>query len=228
MSDSPARYYPINNAEEEASEKLLGSSSISLQQPRRPESRFLWHWIAHAVLLCSTIGLLFANLRPTTTTGCAKKLSTFCRFQPSSSTGHLRSLPFIGAHQVRRSTLHGTGYPEIVRVSGYHAWIHGKVLSLIRRMATVKMIRLPKDSLRQIGKDDRPSLVRFRDEDGGGYMMSLEVGHQLHCLVRVMSCHLVLFDYYEKQDSSIQEDPGFYRLHLGWPLYSAPFYIILT
>jgi len=35
------------------------------------------------------------------------------------------------------------------------------------------------------GRINRPSLVRFRDEDGGGYKASIEFTHQLHCLV----CH---------------------------------------
>jgi Mycotoxin biosynthesis protein UstYa len=34
-----------------------------------------------------------------------------------------------------------------------------------------------------LGKKDTPSKVKLREEDGGGYIASLEVTHQLHCLV---------------------------------------------
>ena len=44
--------------------------------------------------------------------------------------------------------------------------------------------RLTLEQVKKIGKIDSPSKVKFREEDGGGYMASLEVTHQLHCLVR--------------------------------------------
>ncbi|KAF8892786.1 hypothetical protein CPB84DRAFT_1783535 [Gymnopilus junonius] len=34
----------------------------------------------------------------------------------------------------------------------------------------------------QYRKEDRPSTVKYREDDGGGYMATLEVTHQLHCL----------------------------------------------
>lgn len=39
--------------------------------------------------------------------------------------------------------------------------------------------------LQKLGKSGQPSLVKFLDEDGGGYMATMEVSHQLHCLVSV-------------------------------------------
>ena len=43
--------------------------------------------------------------------------------------------------------------------------------------------RLTREQLLMVGKEDTPSKVKFREEDGGGYMAALEVTHQLHCLV---------------------------------------------
>ena len=43
--------------------------------------------------------------------------------------------------------------------------------------------RLTREQLSMIGKGDTSSKVKFLEEDGGGYMASLEVTHQLHCLV---------------------------------------------
>ena len=51
-------------------------------------------------------------------------------------------------------------------------------------MALVKPTRLTLEQVLKIGKFDTPSKVKFREEDGGGYMASMEVTHQLHCLVR--------------------------------------------
>lgn len=47
----------------------------------------------------------------------------------------------------------------------------------------VQPTRISKAMLTKMGKEDRPSLVKFREEDGGGYMASVETVHQLHCLV---------------------------------------------
>jgi hypothetical protein len=43
--------------------------------------------------------------------------------------------------------------------------------------------RLTREQILMIGKEDTPSKVKFREEDGGGYMASMEVTHQLDCLV---------------------------------------------
>ena len=47
--------------------------------------------------------------------------------------------------------------------------------------------RLTLEELKKIGKTDSPSIVKFPEEEGGGYMASVEVFHQLHCLVRTPS-----------------------------------------
>jgi hypothetical protein len=48
----------------------------------------------------------------------------------------------------------------------------------------VKPIRLSDEELRKLFKDGRASNVRFSEEDGGGSMGSLNMVHQLHCVVR--------------------------------------------
>lgn len=47
----------------------------------------------------------------------------------------------------------------------------------------VRPTRIAEDQLVKINKGGRPSVVKFREEDGGGYMATLEFGHQMHCLV---------------------------------------------
>ncbi|KDR76723.1 hypothetical protein GALMADRAFT_33089, partial [Galerina marginata CBS 339.88] len=76
----------------------------------------------------------------------------------------------------------------------------------------LKYTRLTLNQLQAIGKDDTPSKVRFREEDGGGYAAALEVSHQLHCLdlLRKYSYR----EYYEKFDKAFLAPPDFFRLHL--------------
>ena len=45
-------------------------------------------------------------------------------------------------------------------------------------------IRIAESDLRKINQSIRPSLARFAEKDGGGLYATIEIGHQLHCLVR--------------------------------------------
>lgn len=47
----------------------------------------------------------------------------------------------------------------------------------------VPTTRITKEQLAMLGEPDTPSKVKYRPEEGGGYMAALEVTHQLHCLV---------------------------------------------
>jgi len=57
-------------------------------------------------------------------------------------------------------------------------------------VVSVIPIRLSDEELRKVYKDGRASNVRFSKEDGGGSMGSLNMAHQLHCLVRI-SCAML-------------------------------------
>ncbi|KJA18657.1 hypothetical protein HYPSUDRAFT_106902, partial [Hypholoma sublateritium FD-334 SS-4] len=77
----------------------------------------------------------------------------------------------------------------------------------------VRVIRLTREDLLEIGKQDTPSKVKFSEADGGGYMAALEVAHELHCL-NVLRKYLH-FDYYGKEDPFFTEsEPKTYRKHL--------------
>ncbi|KDR67288.1 hypothetical protein GALMADRAFT_147282 [Galerina marginata CBS 339.88] len=47
----------------------------------------------------------------------------------------------------------------------------------------VSLVRLTREELLKLGKEDTPSKVKFTEEDGGGYLAFIEVAHELHCLV---------------------------------------------
>lgn len=84
-------------------------------------------------------------------------------------------------------------YPSVYR--GYPtpeidaAWQRQRLVSLMVHNTdcllnpAVGRTRLTREQLLMIGKEDTPSIVKYRKEDEGGYMASLEFTHQLHCLV---------------------------------------------
>ncbi|KAG1740969.1 hypothetical protein EDB19DRAFT_1707111, partial [Suillus lakei] len=65
---------------------------------------------------------------------------------------------------------------------------------------------------RDVGVTDFRSKVRYPDKVGGGYMVSVEVGHQLHCLNFLRKASWL--EYYESIDISFQDSPETVRQHL--------------
>ncbi|PPQ65051.1 hypothetical protein CVT26_015747 [Gymnopilus dilepis] len=77
----------------------------------------------------------------------------------------------------------------------------------------VKPTRLTLEQVLKIGKFDTPSKVKFREEDGGGYMASMEVTHQLHCLNMLRK--YTYKEYYQNFDPSFTHPkPDVFRTHL--------------
>ncbi|KJA15269.1 hypothetical protein HYPSUDRAFT_149341 [Hypholoma sublateritium FD-334 SS-4] len=73
--------------------------------------------------------------------------------------------------------------------------------------------RINKKQLTMLGEKDTPSKVRYRPEEGGGYMAALEVTHQLHCLNMLRK--YLHFDYYGHSDPFFTKSkPETYRMHL--------------
>lgn len=90
-------------------------------------------------------------------------------------------------------------------------------------LSPVKPTRLSREDIIRLGKDpDSPSLVRFKEEDGGGYMASIEVTHQLHCLVRVKSHNIQIIPHL----SCIQNFLRKYTYHSHYetfdPIFTSP------
>lgn len=56
-------------------------------------------------------------------------------------------------------------------------------LPQLRDRLTARPTRITSEMLKKLHKEERPSLIRFMDVDGGGYLGTLEFTHQLHCLV---------------------------------------------
>jgi hypothetical protein len=80
---------------------------------------------------------------------------------------------------LQRLMLLGAGYLEMARTA-LVSLIH---ITDCQLNPTVQPTRLTREQLLKVGREDTPSKVKLREEDGGGYMASLEFTHQLHCLV---------------------------------------------
>lgn len=92
-------------------------------------------------------------------------------------------------------------------------------------------MRMTLEDMQKAGEPASPSKVRYPDKVGGGFMVSLESAHVLHCLVsyttptRVWSllshtCQNLLrkvtwFEYYGPIEPSFQNAPEIVRMHIG-------------
>ena len=88
---------------------------------------------------------------------------------------------------------------------------------------------MDKNVLEKIGKKETSSLVKFLEEDGGGFMASYEMSHQLHCLVSLLSMlpsqipiafqnllrKYTYREYYQDSDNSFHDKADTFRAHLG-------------
>ncbi|KAE9401369.1 hypothetical protein BT96DRAFT_1018201 [Gymnopus androsaceus JB14] len=76
----------------------------------------------------------------------------------------------------------------------------------------VKATRMDKNVLEKIGKKETSSLVKFLEEDGGGFMASYEMSHQLHCLNILRK--YTYREYYQDSDNSFHDKADTFRAHL--------------
>ena len=48
---------------------------------------------------------------------------------------------------------------------------------------TVPATRLTREQFLMVGGNDSPAVIKYRPEDGGGYMSQIDGYHHVHCLV---------------------------------------------
>ncbi|KAJ7240979.1 hypothetical protein C8J57DRAFT_1192966 [Mycena rebaudengoi] len=171
---------------------------------RKQAQRRLWLFLGNgAVLFMSIVFVVVSRhlaLKPPTNAECIALLSV-----------HSPAHPAIRYHPVE---FNGTfDFPSIYRGTPTteldDAWD--------RISVDVRPTRIDKSVLSKIGKKETSSLVKFREEDGGGFMGGTEVFHQLHCLARIIHNLLRKYtyhEYYEKFDHSFQEKPDTVRAHV--------------
>lgn len=158
-----------------------------------PRTRTYWLLINVAVMCLSA--LFFALSFRRDDLACAKQLSVY---SPALEAVQYRTTIFNGTFGLD-SVYRGPPSPDIDA-----AW---------ERISTrPKPIRIARDTLARIGKAETPSMVRFREADGGGYMGAVEVMHQLHCLNYLRKA--TYREYYEVSDDAFQVKPETVRDHL--------------
>jgi len=152
----------------------------------------------NGVILCVAIGALIVSLRALplrNTVQCSARLSTF---SPALEAVEYETVKFNGTFRYP-SIYRGTPTPELDA-----AWN--------RITKNVQPLQISRETLDKIGKADRPSLVRFKEEDGGGYMASVAAIHQLHCLNMLRK--YTYNEYYKDKDEAFTVRPDIFRTHL--------------
>jgi len=196
-------YSPVQQIDEDDSvtEKLLGHWLNPQLHHKMSRYRSFWmrYWayFTHGALLC--VSILFFILWMRARHGV--QIPKFAVYSPANvAVEYHKELTVFNGTFNHPSIYRGYPTPEIDA-----AWL--------RISQDVKPTRLTREQLLMIGKEDTPSKVKFREEDGGGYMASMEVTHQLHCLnmLRKYTYH----EHYEKFDLAFVDiNPEVFRMHL--------------
>ncbi|KAG0697876.1 hypothetical protein DFH29DRAFT_944379, partial [Suillus ampliporus] len=76
----------------------------------------------------------------------------------------------------------------------------------------VRPTRMTLEEMHKAGETDLRSKVKYPDKIGGGFMVSMESLHQLHCLNLLRKASWL--EYYGPTDPSFQDTPEVVRLHL--------------
>ncbi|KAF9560661.1 hypothetical protein CPC08DRAFT_707948 [Agrocybe pediades] len=199
-------YSPVSPIDEEegAIEKLLGQESHSLAHSKGSRIRNLWthYWayVTHGTLIALSLVLFCLWVR-------ARNKVTVC--DPMT---RIYSPANVAIEYNKELTkFNGT----FDRPSEYGGEPSEEIDAKWRRISVaLKPTRLSREDIVALGKNpDSPSLVRFAEEDGGAYMATIEMNHQLHCLdvLRKYTYH----GHYETFDPIFTyPTPDIFRKHL--------------
>ncbi|KAJ3509494.1 hypothetical protein NLJ89_g5193 [Agrocybe chaxingu] len=201
MTFSSQSYSRITGEDEDAQEKAF-TSQLTIR-PVEVRRRRWWPWVLHGALigLYTIVFLTWAvSLRRSRSFQFNKCASKQSMYSPAHEAVHYETVRFNGSLDFP-SPYAGPPSPAIDA-----AW------DRITTNNALWTIRLSDDDLERIHKAGRPSNVRYRPEDGGGNMGSIEVFHQLHCL------NMLRKYTYPKEYPELQKlwttRPKFIRSHL--------------
>ncbi|KAG1728437.1 hypothetical protein EDB19DRAFT_1913783 [Suillus lakei] len=164
-----SQYSPFDRVDDDDTKLLDGG--IPTSPP--PKSRFLhlWPWLSYGMLM--SITLVFFTLW-----ALAPLVDDVVPYSPANeaieSIGIVKFNGSFGATSIYR----GSPSPEIDR-----AWD--------RISLNARPIRMTLEQLLRTGEKPSPAMVRYPDEYGGGYMATVEITHQLHCVVSCQTGRLV-------------------------------------
>jgi len=142
--------------------KLLGSG-ITISLP--PKSRFLhlWPWLSHGVLMSITLWFFIQWAR-------SPSMDDVVIYSPANEAiESIGIIKFNGTIVDKPSIYSGPPSPELDAI-----WD--------RVSLDVRPLRMTHEQLLRTGEKPSPAMARYPDEYGGGYVATVEVIHQLHCL----------------------------------------------
>ncbi|KAG2148190.1 uncharacterized protein EDB93DRAFT_1250257 [Suillus bovinus] len=156
-----SQYSPLDEVDDNGTTKLLDSDIVTSLPP---QSRFLdlWPWLSHGVLM--SMILVFFTLWAR-----APSIDDVVLFSPANeAVESIGIIKFNGSFKAT-SIYRDSPSPELDAI-----WDE---ISL-----NVRPVRMTLEQLLRTGEKPSPAMVRYPDEYGGGYMATVEVIHQLHCL----------------------------------------------
>ncbi|KAG2346600.1 hypothetical protein BDR05DRAFT_997555 [Suillus weaverae] len=182
-----ASYSPVDDRDDT---NLLDSNT----EARPPKSRLLrWSpWLSHGVLMSITMVFFMLWVR-------APSVDDVVLYSPANeaieSIGIVRFNGTLGTPSIYR----GSPSPEIDAVWDRISY-NGS-----------RPVRMTLEQLLRTGEKPSPVMARYPDEYGGGYMATVEVIHQIHCID--MLRRVSWGDHYSHHGDK-EESPEEFRTHL--------------
>ena len=134
------------------------------QRPRSLHSLHFWSWVAQLLLFAASVAILLQSWIPSNGT-CVEKLSPYSPALEAIGDGY-RWQEFKGT--VKKPSPEFTGHPTNETMANWHKMISEPAFSIDH------------DTLVKIGAPE--SSIKLPEALGGGYVASLEVYHQIHCV----------------------------------------------
>ncbi|KAG2148193.1 uncharacterized protein EDB93DRAFT_1103850 [Suillus bovinus] len=152
--------YPLDEVDDDSAKLLAGGLATGFL----PKSRFFhrWSWLSHGVLL--SITLVFTTLWAR-----APSIDDVVLFSPANEAVESIGIVKFNGSVDATSIYRGSPSPELDAI-----WDE---LSFEARPFSMTL-----EQLLRTGEKPHPAMARYPDEYGGGYMATVEVIHQLHCL----------------------------------------------
>lgn len=192
MVKDSSQYSPVDTIDNDNEEPSFGDAERFCAEPR-PKLR-VWPMLSHGVLICTSM-LFFALWMGTPSPHLHDDISVY---SPASSAVESTIIRFNGTLDFP-SIYRGPPSPEIDA-----AWS--------RIASDVLPTRMSLEEILKAGEVDSPSKVKYPAKFGGGFMVSMDAPHQLHCLNLLRKASWP--EYYGPKDISFQDTPEVVRMHL--------------
>ncbi|KAF9219965.1 hypothetical protein BS17DRAFT_810874 [Gyrodon lividus] len=204
MTHEGVHYVPLPHDVEEGKDsapptQVLSSPHIAVPPMVATKPLHHWEWATRGALLL--ISAVFFTLWLSATGG--RTCTYVTKYSPANEAieylEHVKYKGYLHFTTPWRGDESGVPGPEIDA-----AW---------RRITTdVKPMRITEGQLQKMGMVTTPSTVRFPEEEGGGYLSSLEVTHHLQCLDMLRKA--TYREHYESFDPLFQGDKDALMNHL--------------